>query len=173
MKTLTPKEFNALKEKESSLQLVDVREVSEFESEHVEGAENKPLSRFDKSMASLDKQKPVYLLCSTGSRAAQASKKLKKHGYEDVCVIEGGLEALKGQGCKTKQGQTRVWAMDRQVRMAAGVFILASILGTWWVHPTFILVAVFVACGLIFSAVTNTCGMALLLGKCPWNQSRK
>jgi len=40
------------------------------------------------------------------------------------------------------------------------------------VHPAFLLLPAFVGGGLVFSGITDTCGMGLLLAKMPWNQCR-
>jgi hypothetical protein len=59
--------------------------------------------------------------------------------------------------------------MDRQVRLAAGSLILTGLLAArrW---PRARLLAAGVAGGLVFSALTNTCGMAKILARLPHNQ---
>jgi len=170
MKSITAKELQALRQQDAALQIIDVREAVEYQTEHVGDTQSFPLSRFEKSMDGVEKDKPVYVLCRTGSRAAQAANLLQNKGCENVFLIEGGLEALKSEGAPTIQGASRIWAMDRQVRLGAGTMVFLGILGHWFIHPGFLFLSVFVACGLIFSAISNTCGMALVLGKCPWNQ---
>jgi hypothetical protein len=54
----------------------------------------------------------------------------------------------------------------------AGSLMLAGVLLAIFVHPYFIALSAFVGAGLIFSGVTDWCGMGLLLAKLPWN-SRK
>ena len=39
-----------------------------------------------------------------------------------------------------------------------------------FVHPAGYGVAAFVGAGLTFAGLTNFCGMALVLGRCPWNR---
>lgn len=51
------------------------------------------------------------------------------------------------------------------------VVLLGLVLGLL-VHPAFQLLAAGIAGGLVFSAVTDTCGMAVLLGKLPHNRPR-
>lgn len=174
METISAEKFKAvLNEKPSSIQIVDVREEIEFAQVHLNGSVNRPLSRFGNSAQGIDADKPLYLLCRSGARAGQAAKKLDDMGVKHGVVIEGGIEALKSAGIALAEGETKVWAMDRQVRMGAGAMVLLGVLGSWWVHPNFIYLSLFVSCGLIFSAVTNTCGMALMLAKCPWNRVQK
>jgi hypothetical protein len=51
--------------------------------------------------------------------------------------------------------------------------VLVSVLLAWLVHPAFAGIAAFVGAGLIFSGVTDTCGMGLLLARMPWNRVRE
>ena len=63
-------------------------------------------------------------------------------------------------------------SLERQVRIAAGLLVvIGSALGAF-VDQRWIGLAAFVGTGLIFAGVTDTCGMAMLLGKLPWNQVR-
>jgi hypothetical protein len=41
------------------------------------------------------------------------------------------------------------------------------------VHPAFSALSAFVGAGLLFAGITDTCGMAMLLAKMPWNQVRE
>ncbi len=61
--------------------------------------------------------------------------------------------------------------MERQVRFTAGSLVLAG-LGLGLLYPAWQLLSAAVAGGLVFSALTNTCGMAALLGRLPHNRSR-
>jgi hypothetical protein len=44
--------------------------------------------------------------------------------------------------------------------------------GSVFVHPAFIALSAFVACGLVFAGITDWCGLGLLMMKMPWNQAR-
>jgi hypothetical protein len=41
------------------------------------------------------------------------------------------------------------------------------------IHPYFIGLSAFVGVGLIFAAVTDTCGMAMILARMPWNRQKE
>ncbi|NED18048.1 DUF2892 domain-containing protein, partial [Streptomyces sp. SID9913] len=62
------------------------------------------------------------------------------------------------------------WAMDRQVRLAAGTLVLLGLVLDLLVHPAFRFLSAGIAAGLVFSAVTNTCGMAAVLARLPHNR---
>lgn len=62
--------------------------------------------------------------------------------------------------------------MERQVRLTAGVIVLLGLLLGLAAHPAFQLISAGIAGGLVFSALTNTCGMAAMLAKLPHNRPR-
>ncbi len=164
-------ELKEILKTDPNAQIIDVREAVEHAGERVGSSRNIPLSNLGQSRHEIDAARPIYLLCQRGGRAAQAAERLAKHGFDSLHIIEGGIEACKAGGLPVEKGASSVWAMDRQVRFAAGTMVLAGIILAWLVHPGFIGVSLFVSAGLIFSAVTDTCGMAMLLAKMPWNKT--
>ena len=129
-----------------------------------------PLSAFEEHAVHLEKDRPVYLICRTGGRARQAAEKLAKAGVRDFYVVKGGLEAWKAAGFETHKEAGAVWGLERQVRFAAGALVVSGVAFSWWVHSACAVVAALVGAGLMFSAVTDTCGLAMLLAKMPWNR---
>ncbi len=78
-----------LKEKLSdSVQLIDVRTPGEYQGGHIRQAKNIPLQRITSFKGK--PEKPVYVICQSGMRSKQASKELKKMGYQAVNV-RGGM----------------------------------------------------------------------------------
>jgi rhodanese-related sulfurtransferase len=152
--------------------LVDVREYSEYEAERAPGAILAPLSALDEGLGALDPARPVYLVCQSGARAARAAERLAARGFKDVRVIEGGMRGWAAAGLPVERGAGRVWSLERQVRFAAGLLVLAGVLLSL-VSPWLVLLAGFVGAGLAFSAVTDTCGMASVLARMPWNRRPK
>ena len=75
------------------LQLIDVREVDEYNAGHVSGAQNLPLSSLAENYGQLDKQIPYHIICQKGGRSARACEFLESKGYE-VTNVEGGVEAF-------------------------------------------------------------------------------
>ena len=92
MKEITFNDFYKLYQKES-LSVLDVREVEEFETLHLEGARNLPLSQLADTYEQLDKTQPYYVICKSGIRSARACQFLAEHGYE-VVNVQGGMDAL-------------------------------------------------------------------------------
>ena len=77
----------------SSLSVLDVREVDEFESLHLEGAQNLPLSQLTDTYDQLDKDLVYYVICKSGMRSARACQFLAEQGY-DVINVQGGMTAF-------------------------------------------------------------------------------
>ncbi len=79
-----------------TLQLVDVREVDEYEAGHVPGAINLPLSELLERYGELDKDTAYHIICQSGGRSVQACAFLDKEGY-DVTNLTGGTGAWMGE----------------------------------------------------------------------------
>ena len=62
--------------------------------------------------------------------------------------------------------------LDGQVRIAIGALILVFMLLARTVHHSIGYLIPAMAVALIVSGLTGFCGMALLLGKAPWNQNK-
>ena len=73
--------------------IIDVREEEEFETLHLEGARNLPLSQLADTYKQLDKDNPYYVICKSGMRSARACQFLAEQGYE-VINVQGGMDAL-------------------------------------------------------------------------------
>ncbi|WP_247931285.1 rhodanese-like domain-containing protein [Streptococcus oralis] len=89
MKEITFNDFYQLYQNEQ-LSLVDVREVEEFQTLHLEGAQNLPLSQLADTYEQLDKDQLYYVICKSGMRSARACQFLAEQGY-DVINVQGGM----------------------------------------------------------------------------------
>ena len=79
-------------------QIIDVRNPSEFMSEHVKNAENRPLDTLNESMAGLDKSKTYYVHCASGYRSMIFNSILKARGFDNLVDVTGGFKAIKESG---------------------------------------------------------------------------
>ena len=77
--------------------VLDVREDGEYTSGHILGSRHIPLSKLSGELARIkhDKQKPVVMVCASGSRSNRACSMLTKDGYSDVYNLRGGIMAWK------------------------------------------------------------------------------
>jgi hydroxyacylglutathione hydrolase len=79
------------------LLIVDVREPARFSEEHAVGALNLPLkSLFDPgSMSMLSETENLYIHAEDDRDAVLAAALLKRQGYHNLRVVEGGWEAMR------------------------------------------------------------------------------
>jgi rhodanese-related sulfurtransferase len=154
------------------LRLLDVRTPAEYESVHISGSYNVPLDTLgehaDEIRGNVDA--PMVLVCQSGSRSRKAEEALKLAGIPNLHVLDGGLNGWVAAGKPVRRGRERI-SLERQVRIAAGVLAAAGGLLAVKAHPRFGLLSAFVGGGLLFAGVTDTCGMARLLAKLPYNQA--
>jgi hydroxyacylglutathione hydrolase len=92
--TITARE---LAESRDVYAVLDVREISEFESGHIEGATNVYVGHLEDRLADLPpefgKASRIAVTCSVGHRASLAVSILKRHGYARVYNLLGGMTA--------------------------------------------------------------------------------
>ena len=175
--TITTAEFAALLAKGTPVAVLDVRTPAEFAECHVACAKLAPLDALDPKKAA-DALKPadgtpIYLLCKSGNRATKAAEQFIAAGIANVAVVTGGTEACIAANVPVARGGKATIPLDGQVRIAIGVCILLFSLLARYVHYTFGYLILAMAVALIVSGLTGFCGMALLLGKAPWNQNKE
>lgn len=162
-----------IQDKLTEFALIDVRTPGEFESARLPHSTNRPLDKLDGHVAELkelqEQGERIVLVCQSGNRATQAQQKLAEAGVHAE-VLTGGVEGWRNDGNDVVIDVMR-WDMNRQVRMAAGAIVLLAVIASIWV-PGARFVAGAIGAGLVFSAITNTCGMALMLAKLPYNRPR-
>lgn len=77
---------------EDDVLVVDVRESREYRPGHVPGAKNVPLSLLPALLPEVPKDRPVYVICQSGGRSAQATALMRAVGI-DATTVAGGTGA--------------------------------------------------------------------------------
>ncbi|MFE7750709.1 rhodanese-like domain-containing protein [Streptomyces sp. NPDC057428] len=155
--------------------VVDVRTPGEYASGHLPGAHNVPLDHLRAALPALRTaaaRGTLLIVCASGNRSTTACTDLAAAGIP-ATTLTGGTTAWAGEGhpLHRPDNAKAVWPMERQVRLAAGsLVVLGLAAGTRW-RPARRLSAA-IGAGLVFSAATNTCGMAAALARLPHNQPR-
>ena len=91
-------EFSERQNLESS-QILDLRREAEFNTGHLENAENRPLDFINEWYSQIKKNgKPLYIHCAGGYRSMIAASILKARGFHDFFEVEGGFKAISGCG---------------------------------------------------------------------------
>lgn len=88
------------KELDQKLFLLDVREPSEFNEGHIEGAVNISVQELSKRVGELPQEKGLKIVayCATGRRSAYAAMFLRVYGYGDVRSLANGFKGWAGAG---------------------------------------------------------------------------
>ena len=80
------------------INLLDVRKKSEYDSEHVQVAENAPLDYLNESMKVINPDKTYYVHCAAGYRSMVFLSALRARGYRNLIDVAGGMDAIKKSG---------------------------------------------------------------------------
>lgn len=80
-----------------SVQVLDVRQLSEWDAGHLENSLHIPLKVLAESLSGLAKQQAILAVCRTGVRSRKAVDLLRSEGFEAE-NLEGGLKALNASG---------------------------------------------------------------------------
>ncbi|MCA3177233.1 MAG: rhodanese-like domain-containing protein [Burkholderiales bacterium] len=78
--------------------VLDVRDAAEYGAGHLANSRNIPTAELDKRVAELPANKPVVVVCASGSRAARAAAALRRAGRTDVFCLDGGLAGWRQAG---------------------------------------------------------------------------
>lgn len=169
--TIDARHLQDLMANDPTLRILDVRTGGEFETVHIPGSYNIPLDTLGEHVQDLaDVEHTVVLVCQSGNRASSAHTKLSGAGKDTLHILDGGMTAWQAAGGDVNRSARGRWAMDRQVRFVAGGLALAGVAAST-LFPPAKWVAAGVAAGLVASAVTDTCAMAALLAKLPYNRT--
>ena len=164
-------QLQQLQLEDPAIRILDVRTGGDFENSHIPGSYNVPLDTLGEHVRDLaDVEHPVVLVCQSGGRASQAHEKLTEAGKATLHILEGGMTSWQAAGGDLTVGNTTRWAMDRQVRFVAGTFAIVAVVASIFV-PGLEWIAAGVGAGLAYSAVSNTCAMAAVLAKLPYNRT--
>ena len=177
--TISPQQLAELLTSDKPIRLIDVRTPAEFGEVHVTNAHNLPLDRLDAAAVTAEASgdEPIYFICKSGGRSGKACEKLIAAGFTNVISVAGGTTACETAGLPVVRGR-KAMSLERQVRIAAGALVFGGVLLAAFadnadndmLEKIGLGIAGFVGAGLVFAGVTDTCGMAMLIARMPWNQ---
>ena len=177
--TISPQQLAELLTSDKPIRLIDVRTPAEFGEVHVTNAHNLPLDRLDAAAVTAEAggDEPIYFICKSGGRSGKACEKLIAAGFTNVISVAGGTTACETAGLPVVRGR-KAMSLERQVRIAAGALVFGGVLLAAFadnadndmLEKIGLGIAGFVGAGLVFAGVTDTCGMAMLIARMPWNQ---
>ena len=173
IQTISASELRQVLETQPDVDLIDVRTPMEFAAVHVTAARNIPLDQLDASKVSAARKlpnQPLYVICRSGARSRQACEKLLAAGLGNIVSVEGGTQACEQANLSLTRSEVKGIPLDRQVRIAAGLLVVAGVLAGELVHPWGYWLAAGVGAGLVYAGVTDHCPMGLALARMPWNR---
>ncbi len=84
--------------KEDSIFILDVRDINNWEKNHIEGSHHIYVGHLKKHLDEIPREKNIVVICDSGFKTSIASSILKMHGYEKVTNVLGGMMAWKNAG---------------------------------------------------------------------------
>ena len=75
--------------------VIDLRPDGEFRNGHIVNAVHVPFDQMESRLRRLEKyrRKPVIAACRTGQQSANAARRLRTQGFEQVHRLQGGMVA--------------------------------------------------------------------------------
>jgi len=78
--------------------VIDARDAGQFAKGHIPGAINMDWRQVLAKRSEIPKDKPVLIYCNTGSLSAQAGFAMRVAGWENLRILQGGMEEWKAKG---------------------------------------------------------------------------
>jgi len=132
-KSVDVAEFKSTLEKNSEIQLVDVRTSGEYNSGHIDNAKNIDWngSNFDIQSSALDKTKPVLVYCLSGGRSKKAASKLKELGFKEVIELNGGYLAWSKANPQTNSAWTGMTKEEYTKLLISDKIVVVDFYAEW------------------------------------------
>ena len=86
------------KEEWPKMFVIDARDAGQFAKGHIPGAVNMDWRQVLAKRNTIPKDKPVLIYCNTGSLSAQAGFALRVAGWDNLRILQGGMEEWKAKG---------------------------------------------------------------------------
>lgn len=151
---------------------IDVRTRKEFDSGHIAGSRNFPLSELSQQVEALRKlaqDSPLIFVCRTHNRAKRGMAYMHEQGITNCDVLEGGITQWLYKEKPVIRGSSTI-SLEGQVRALAGALIVCGVSLAFLVNDWFLLLPTVVGFGLIHAGLTDTCLMGRWLSKLPGHQ---
>src|SRR5687768_2950720 len=91
------------RQRDDSVQIVDVRSPEEWSAGHLPGAVHIPLAALPDRIGEIDSAKPIVVHCQGGGRSAIAASFMKANGLDGVANLEGGFDAWRARDLPVEQ----------------------------------------------------------------------
>ncbi len=154
--------------------IIDIREREEYDREHIVNARSISLTELSKeSIGKCLEGEMIVFHCQLGNRTNQAQDELANLGFNDVRILDGGINAwkkIKGEMIVNIKSPLPIM---RQVQIIVGFMVVLGVVLSYLITPYFNLLSAFFGAGLLFAGISGHCGMAHVLMKLPYNNPKK
>ena len=89
---ISPQALKQKLDENEAVFLLDVREPSEYDIVHLEGAELIPLNTLPHHVESLPSDQEIVVYCHHGTRSLYATAYLQQNGFRDTKNLTGGID---------------------------------------------------------------------------------
>jgi rhodanese-related sulfurtransferase len=175
--TISAQQLHALKDRGQNVAILDVRSIAEYRAGHIPGAQLIPLDSLSAGELSRTFRRPtpgredtLYITCHAGPRALRAAEQLRRAGFKNLSLLEGGTRRWQQLGLPLERCGNAI-SLERQVQIAIGSLLVFKVALGFSVHELFFALTAITGIGLIVAGATRWCGMASLIARMPWNQS--
>jgi hydroxyacylglutathione hydrolase len=100
---LSVHELKAWLDTEEKPTILDIRSLAEWEEGHIETAQHIYLGYLETRISEVPRDLPIVSICGIGLRASIGTSLLKKHGFERVYNVIGGMSAWRQSNYPTVQ----------------------------------------------------------------------
>jgi rhodanese-related sulfurtransferase len=103
MTTIDPETLQERVENDEDVCVVDIRSENDYEADHIEGSQNRPIreallsGNVEEALAELDdlpSDEELVMVCDAGVASTETARQLQDQG-KNASALEGGLDAWK------------------------------------------------------------------------------
>ena len=150
-------------------QILDVRRPDEYKATRIMPSVNIPMDSLASQMNQLVGDTRWIVLCRSGNRATTVAGTLLAAGLQNFCVAQDSLNGWLKNKYPVIREKVPV-SLERQVRTIAGGLVAVGALLAIFVSKWFLIIPLWVGCGLLYAGISDSCMMAMLLMKLPYNK---
>ncbi|MCC9643445.1 rhodanese [Rhodopirellula sp. JC740] len=91
---ITVQDLEALRSRDASFVLLDVRETEEYQTARIEGSKLLPMSEIQQRLPELEEHRNDHIVvqCHHGGRSMQVTQFLRAQGFDNAQNLAGGID---------------------------------------------------------------------------------
>ncbi|MBT8327723.1 MAG: MBL fold metallo-hydrolase, partial [Bacteroidia bacterium] len=94
IESISPDKFASIHEN-NTINILDIRKESEFNSEHIVDAINAPLDYYNDQLSKINSSEDYYVHCLGGYRSVIFISLLKSKGFQNLINVQEGFDGIK------------------------------------------------------------------------------